>query len=387
MGKGLFDDYPIVRQLFEEGSDSLGMNLASFCFDTDLKEMTAIRNAGPAILTVGMAAYLCFKERYPDIAPHFLAGHSLGEYGALVAAGSLKYADAVRIVYKRGVFMEQVAGQKKSCMYVISGLMEDRIGDICGEVSSAACPVNIACYNAEMHVVISGALQAVQNAARLCEKAGAKATELASNVPSHTPLMKPAAVLFEKELSGYSFNPMNTKVISNTDALPYRSERDLPGRLAAHLTVPVRWKATMQYLLQENVFYFVDMGPGWMLKSLAKMSRQSDCFAFNEAGSMPAFAATIRKNIKQIPSVVTKCMTAAVTSRNFNRDQQSYREGVILPYRRLRELQEKLEGDGRLPDDREALLAIRWLDTILSTKGRATDEIHEIVSGLKSTLS
>lgn len=274
MGKDLVDNFKVAREIFEEANDALGFDLASMCFDGPEEDLKLTANTQPAILTTSIAA-LKVVARETDLTPSYAAGHSLGEYSALVCAEAISFADAVRTVRQRGAFMQEAVPVGVGSMAAIIGLESEEIESVCdaaaeGEVVS---PAN---YNSPGQVVIAGHTSAVERAITLAKEKGAKrAMPLPVSAPFHCSLMIPAGERLSEVLADIEFLPMSLPVVSNVEAVPNSSHERLPSLLVNQVSAPVLWDASISKMVAEGVSRFVEIGPGKVLSGLVKRIERS----------------------------------------------------------------------------------------------------------------
>lgn len=269
MGKAFYDEYEVARDTYKEASEVLGFDVAKLCFEGPKEELDKTENTQPAILTASIAALRVLdKER--KIEPNFVAGHSLGEYTALVCAGVLEFADALRLVRKRGQFMQEAVAPGVGAMAAILGFDSDKVAGICEQASSGDEIVVEANINSPVQVVISGSKAAVERAGSLAKEAGARrVVDLPVSVPSHSPLMQGAADRLASELESVKMNDFKVALISNVEAAPVNDKALVPDLLVRQLTSPVRWVETIQGLKAEgNIQVIVEIGPGRVLSGL-----------------------------------------------------------------------------------------------------------------------
>jgi len=270
MGKDVFDSFKVARETFEEASDALGFDLAALCFDGDKDELTLTANAQPAILTASVALLAVLRE-LTDITPDYLAGHSLGEYSALVAAGALRFSDAVRVVRKRGELMQDAVAPGVGAMAAVLGALNREIGDICREVSSHGFIVTPANYNALGQVVISGHAAAVKAVSRLVREYGTKrVVPLSVSAPFHCPLMAPAAEGLLEALEGVEIGEMTAPVVTNYEAKPNDDPSRVKELLISQVANPVMWRQSVACMSELGVDAFIEIGPGKVLSGLIK---------------------------------------------------------------------------------------------------------------------
>ena len=273
MGKELAEKYPVARDVFDEADKALGFSVSKLCFEGTEDDLKLTANTQPAILTVSVAATRVLAEK--GITPDFVAGHSLGEYSALVAAGSLKFADAVKLVRKRGTYMQEAVPAGQGAMAAIMGLSPAVVQDACkraaeGEICSAA---NL---NSPEQTVISGHAGAVKRAVEIASQLGAKRSMvLAVSAPFHSALMMPAQEKLEKDLNATTFVDLQVPLVTNADADSIRQVEEARSALIRQVTMPVRWEESMRMLLDEGVNTFVEVGPGRVLTGLMRQIERS----------------------------------------------------------------------------------------------------------------
>jgi len=273
MGKELAEKYPAARAVFEEADKALGFSISKMCFEGTEEELKVTANTQPAILTVSVAAYRVLSEK--GLEPDFVAGHSLGEYSALVAVGSLNFADAVRLVRKRGQYMQDAVPAGLGGMAAIMGISPAVVQDACkraaeGEICSAA---NL---NSPEQTVISGHASAVKRAVEIASQLGAKRSMmLAVSAPFHSALMMPAQEKLEKDLRATSFADLQVPLVTNVDADTIRKGDEAREALIRQVTMPVRWQESMRLLLDEGVNTFLEVGPGRVLTGLMRQIERS----------------------------------------------------------------------------------------------------------------
>lgn len=266
----LAGDYPIVQETFKQASEVLGYDLWQLVQEGPAEELNKTWQTQPALLTASVAVYRVWQQKYPELKPEVMAGHSLGEYSALVCAGVLDFQDAVKLVELRGKLMQQAVPEGTGAMYAIIGLDSDAIINACkqaeqGEVVSA---VN---FNSPGQVVIAGAKAAVERAATLCKEAGAKrALPLAVSVPSHCALMKPAADQLSVSLESITLKEAGVSVLNNVDVKSEIEADAIRNALVRQLYSPVRWTETVEKMAQNGVEVLVEVGPGKVLNGLTK---------------------------------------------------------------------------------------------------------------------
>lgn len=269
MGKDLAENFPVARQVFEEANDALGFDLAGLCYNGPESELKLTTNTQPAILTVSVAA-LKALEQASGLRPSYLAGHSLGEYSALVAAGALSFADAVRTVRQRGAFMQEAVPVGVGAMAAILGLHAAELETVCQEAAQGqvVAPAN---FNSPGQVVIAGHAAAVERAIELAKAKGAKrAMPLPVSAPFHCSLMIPAGERLAGVLSRVVVSPLQAPVVTNVEAAPNSAAGRVKDLLVAQVSAPVRWDESVQKMRELGVDRFIEIGPGKVLAGLIK---------------------------------------------------------------------------------------------------------------------
>jgi [acyl-carrier-protein] S-malonyltransferase len=293
MGKGLADAFPVCRETFAEADAALGEPLSRLCFEGPEDRLTRTENAQPAILTVSIAAYRLVASR--GLAPSFLAGHSLGEYSANVAAGTFTFADALRIVRHRGRYMQDAVPVGVGAMAAILGLDADRVAEVCREAGQGevVSPANI---NGAGQVVIAGAKDAVARAGERAKALGARRViALAVSAPFHCALMKPAEVRLAPELRALDTHDPRLPIVANVDAELKRDRLSAIDALIAQVSSPVQWEAIVRRLASEGVTTYVEVGPGTVLSGLVrKTHREATVRSVGEPGDLAAVEALMQ---------------------------------------------------------------------------------------------
>jgi [acyl-carrier-protein] S-malonyltransferase len=271
MGHALYLTEPAAREVFAQADDTLGLPLSSICFEGPVETLTDTINAQPAILTTSIAILRVLEQR-AAVRPSFAAGHSLGEFTALVSAGALSFADAVRLVRERGRLMKAAGDLQPGGMIAVLGIGAAVLTGICRRAQTeTGQAVQIANDNCPGQIVISGAQRALARASAHAQEAGAKRTiPLQVSIASHSPLMASAAAEFEPLVAQVSIRPPVVPVIGNTTALPLADITAIRAELVSQLTQPVRWTETICYLQAQAVDMFVEIGPGDVLTNLTK---------------------------------------------------------------------------------------------------------------------
>jgi [acyl-carrier-protein] S-malonyltransferase len=269
MGKDLADNFPAARQLFAEANDALGFDLARLCFEGPEDELKLTANTQPAILTASIAALRVLQDE-TGLQPGCTAGHSLGEYSALVCAGAMSFADAVRTVRQRGTFMQEAVPVGTGAMAAMLGIERGELESICAEAAQGevVAPAN---FNSPGQIVIAGHAGAVARAIEVAKGRGyRKAMPLPVSAPFHCALMQPAAERLAVVLAQVAVNDPAVPVISNVEALPNSAGGRVRELLVAQVCAPVRWEESVQQMAGLGVTRYIEIGPGKVLAGLVK---------------------------------------------------------------------------------------------------------------------
>jgi [acyl-carrier-protein] S-malonyltransferase len=285
MGKELADNHAVARQAFDEADEALGYKLSQLCFEGPEEKLKLTEITQPAILTASVAAWRVLQEK--GVQPNYVAGHSLGEYSAHVAAGTLKFADAVRTVRNRGKYMQEAVPVGVGAMAAILGLTLDKVGEICRDAAQGeVCqPANI---NSPEQIVISGHAGAVERAMKLASERGAKkAVSLPVSAPFHCALMQPAQDRLASDLSRLAFHDPSCPVVCNVEAGLITSAEVARDALIRQVTGAVKWDPSVRLLVDKGVSLFIEVGPGKVLWGLMRqIDRSKTCLTVGDEASL-----------------------------------------------------------------------------------------------------
>src|SRR5258708_23190968 len=293
MGRDLLDNFPAASQAFEEADTALGFALSELCFNGPAERLQLTENTQPAILTVSIAALRALEaEGFPQ--PDFVAGHSLGEYSALVAAGSLSLTAAVKTVRARGRFMQEAVPVGTGAMAAILGVGLDVVVRACSEAAQGQ-HCSAANINSPNQVVIAGDVAAVDRAIELLQERGAKrAMKLKVSAPFHCALMQPPQKRLADELNGITFGNLATPIVTNVDATAITSGDGARDALVRQVSQPVRWLESVEFLINQGVQSLSEIGPGRVLSALARqIDRNLCCVNVEDKASLCATRETL----------------------------------------------------------------------------------------------
>ena len=264
MGKNLYDSMPRAKALFETANDILGFRITDVMFSGSDEDIRQTRVTQPAIFLHSVI----LAKSLPDFEPDMAAGHSLGEFSALTAAGALTFEDGLRLVAARAGAMQYACEQQPSTMAAVIGLDDDKVVEICASVDGVVVPAN---YNCPGQIVISGDISAVDAACKLLKAAGAKrAVKLPVGGAFHSPLMEPARAKLETAIKAAALTAPICPVYQNVDAKPYTDPDAIKSNLIAQLTMPVLWTQTVENMVADGADMFEELGPGTVLQGLVK---------------------------------------------------------------------------------------------------------------------
>ena len=285
MGKELAEHHPVARHTFDEADEALGYKLSQLCFEGPEEQLRLTEITQPAILTASIAAWRVLQER--GLTPNFVAGHSLGEYSAHVAAGTLSFSDAVRAVRQRGKYMQEAVPVGVGAMAAILSLDLEKVSKVCADAAQGeVCePANI---NSAEQIVISGNIMAVERAAKLASERGAKrAIMLPVSAPFHCSLMKPAQDRLAADLAQVVFQKPKVAVACNVDAVLVEDPERSRDALVRQVTGSVKWHQSVHLLIAKGVERFVEVGPGKVLSGLMRqIDRSKTCSNVGDEASL-----------------------------------------------------------------------------------------------------
>jgi [acyl-carrier-protein] S-malonyltransferase len=273
MGREFYLNHPLARAVFDEANEALGFSLSKLCFEGPEEELKLTENTQPAILTTSIAAFRVLQDK--GLAPHYVAGHSLGEYSALVAAGALTFRDAVALVRQRGRYMQEAVPPGVGAMAALLGIDAPTVQSVCERASQSqvVAPANL---NSPGQVVIAGHREAVERAIALAKEAGAnRAILLPVSAPFHCSLLKPAEDRLSADLDRCSIADLKWPLITNVDARPISTANEARDGLKRQVSRPVLWQDSVAFMLKDGVRTFVEVGPGKVLLGLIRAQDKS----------------------------------------------------------------------------------------------------------------
>ncbi|MBE6048534.1 MAG: ACP S-malonyltransferase [Clostridium sp.] len=387
MGKKLYDRYDVVKKLYNRADEVLGYSIKDLCFEGGIKELTKTENTQPAILLAGVAAFNAMLEEI-ESRPAFIAGHSIGEITALTCAGAVDFEDALKIVYNRGKLMESI---KDGAMAAVIGDIDCfKLDRLCKDLSKGDDYITVANYNSYNQVVISGKEKTIEKAQKILSEKGFRVVKLKVSSAFHSELMRPITEEFRNVLKNFEFNAFKSQVIRNVDAMPYKDKGDIEETLVKQLTSSVQWVKTLEYLRGQNLDCLVDLGPGKVVNNLAKRCDLDIKLFASEVDDKYINFLKEDKSLNNCTSVefkhnpITLCIKTVVCTRNENKDNREYEDGVIPCYKELKNINEKLKNGNREPSKEEVVLGINLLKKILECKKVPKDEQYTRLKEIQS---
>ena len=268
MGKDLYENSPLAKELFEKANEILGYRITDIMFEGTDEDLRQTKVTQPAVFLHSVISALCMGDEFK---PEMTAGHSLGEFSALVAAGALSFEDGLKLVYARAMAMQKACEAHPSTMAAVIALEDDKVEEICDQVTRGGDVVVAANYNCPGQIVISGTIEGIAKACEKMKEAGTKrALPLNVGGAFHSPLMNPAKLELEAAIEATKFNTPKCPIYQNVDALPHTSPEEIKANLVAQLTASVRWTQTVKNMLTDGADDFTECGPGAVLQGLIK---------------------------------------------------------------------------------------------------------------------
>lgn len=369
MGKEFYDSYNVVRETFAEASDVLKKDFSGLCFsDSSKDELKELGNAQLALVVLSVATYRVYMQEI-GVPPQYCMGHSLGEYSALCCAGVIRFPDVLRLIKERGSIIKNVAVSLDGTMMWVINIDVQTVGKICKEFSREGEEVFVSAYDSPSQLSISGQNGSVMKAARKLEENGALVYPLKLSGPFHCPLMRRAAEEMRAVLQQYNYYPPVYPVIANRNAQLYSDPQKVIDNLSLQLISPVRWQASILYLLSQEVEMAIEMGPKDVLKFL--LEKNSDAirtFTLDNNDDLNNLKEELVMGQDEFLPLIGRVLGVATSTRNYNDNSEEYREKVVGPYRRIEAIYKKLSSNGQTPTVEQAAHAVATLRSILQSK-------------------
>lgn len=376
MGKQLIQTYSEAKRTFDEASSALGIDMERLCINGNLSEINELENMFTAIVTVSVASFRAYMERF-GLPPAILAGHSLGEYSALVCSGVINFSDALKLVHFRALLAKQASQELQSCMSVIDGIQKEKLLTLCQTLSDKELCAYVACFNHDQQFVITGHESAVMKVEDEVLQNGGQVTPIFMAPPLHSPLMTPYIGRFEAELSKLRLNHFEYPVVSNITAQIYNHPSDIPDLLVQQLISPVRWNESVDFMIKQGITSFVEMGPQAILTNLCKNKLDDRLYAFSSPTDQDKLETALALERKKRLGFLTRSLAIAVSTRNNNWNDDQYRSGVEAPYEGVVQAVNMLKENGGFPTQEHFKQALSMLQSVFNTKGIPLQEQEE----------
>lgn len=377
MGKALYDEYSEVKKIFNEASEYLGYDVANKCFNGSLTELNHLDYMLTSILVVSIGTYQVFKMQ-TGIVPIWGAGHSLGQYTALVCSGLISIKDALHMVITRNRLTKNAFSERPGGMTVVEKLEASKVVEICKNISGNQQFAEVSCYNTPTQVTVSGYDSTVRSVEKEAIALNGTCSPLFTHVPFHCKLLKNIEEEYLASLQTVEIKKPAWPVLSNCNPDYTITESNLIEEMCKHLTHPVMWRDTMLKIDLENVDMVVEIGPQSILTSLINANCiEVPAFSFCRKNDIKAIQdkLNVPENINKFkPTVITKCLGAAVSVPNKNWNENEYTEGVVKPFEKIRDIQLCLEKEKREPTTDEMKTALSYLCLIFHTKHLPMEE-------------
>jgi len=378
MAKTFFEESLIARRTFEEADEILGMHLTKLCFEGPITELNRTRNMQPALLTACTAIYRSFVAK-TGIIPSFSAGHSLGEYTALVCAGAITFSDAVRMVRRRGELTQEIADQGHGAMSILDRVDPQSIGELCKEYATHNQYVAVSCFNSPNQVAISGHQEAVEKVEKAVLGTGGQSTPLIASPPMHCSLMNAVAEMLHDELQRLQIHQFRYPVLANATAEPYGPFGCVADRLSLQLCQPVRWAESIQYIAERGVTCFVEIGPKSVLGDLiASITPYAQTYSVGHiADKQELYDRHTRFPFQELVSLCIGAIASTPNLCDIENVQAPSDIGAIVT--QLRELDSPHDMDGCVDD---MIKPLQLLGKALKCKGVPQEKAHGIVEDI-----
>ncbi|WP_193065051.1 ACP S-malonyltransferase [Oceanobacillus oncorhynchi] len=381
MGSTFIDKYSIAKETFAQANEVLGFDLSSFMLEGDMSALTKTEIAQPALLTLSYAVSRVLQKEF-NVTPDYLLGHSLGEYSALCVGGVLKFEDALKIVRKRGLLMQDAVKTGLGVMTAVANAASFRVEEVCKEVSTPEYPVSIGCFNGPNQVVISGHQQSVEKVEELLSKEEAILTPLKVSASFHSPLMKDAAEKLEEFFTNFNISRSEAPIISNVTGQPHIDEpKEYISLLKRQMIEPVMWENSIRFIQQKGVKHAIEIGSKNVLTNLmASITKDIISVPFEKTEDLTNIKSIITRYLP--PRFLDKSLAIAVATKNQNWNEEEYHSGVVLPYQKVKALSQKVQTEDREPSVEEMLEAIEMLQSVFRTKKVQEEEQNKRLNQL-----
>ncbi|WP_054942805.1 ACP S-malonyltransferase [Paenibacillus ihuae] len=378
MGKEWIGSCREAALVYEEASDWSGVDVKKLCTE-EAAALGGSRNTQLAVLANSVAMFKVYEERV-GVQPAVSAGHSLGEYSALTCAGALDFSDAIRLIARRGQFMEEACAEVDGGMAAVSGVSPGVVEELCALVSEPDQFVHPSNYNTDHQTVISGHKKKLEEALGVLDRRGIQYKRLPVSLPAHSRILLPARDRLVEELQSLNIRMPKWEVVSNLKASPYGSVDEIRQSLPEQIVSPVLWSNTMRFLQSSGITVAVEIGPKTVLRNLLRQSRPGiRSLAFDVVEDRTLLLQYMSSDLyrQNDAHFISLCMGIAVSVRNRNYNQEEYEEGVIIPYSEMSKMKRTYEARGYSPDGADRDKVLEYLVQILETKRYPHEQIRQ----------
>ena len=344
MNKLIYDEYEIVRDTIQEAENVTGINLKDICFNGPLSVLSKPENAHVAILTFGVAAFRVFVSETGCL-PEFCAGHSLGEYTALVCSGVIKFSDALKLVQLRSKLSVEIQNDTDGGMTIIDGIESSVVESVCKKQQEKGKRVYVSCYNSKTQTAISGYSPDVMRAEELLRDKSGIITPLFGSSPFHCPLMEAGKEKLDSIMASMEFSEWRYPVMSNYLGRPYESVTEVRNGLLQHLNNPVKWTKIIDYFSHKGIDLVIDFSPKNIFDNMLSQYNEFTtlCFGIRSEREKLLNMLSNEEYSKHKTNFVSKALLAAVSTPNLNLNEDEYRSGVVEKYNKILEINNSIE--------------------------------------------
>ena len=329
MGKDLYEQFPVAREVYEEANDVLGFDLSGKCFEGRISELNLPDIMTLSILTTSYASYKVWISE-TGVFPEICAGHSIGEFSALTSAGVLSFADALRIVKLRADLAKEVADSQRGAMTIVDNFSKEQLEKLCSDLSDNESFAEISCVNSDKQFAVSGHQSVLMELEKEVMKFNGNTTPLLMSPPFHCSLMKSVREELLEKLGSFKFGTSRFSVISDVTAKPYSSEADVPELLSRQVCSRVRWDEALSYIMDTDVDAMIDIGPSSVVSTLIKGKGNGHIpvFSFAVAGERDYIEEMCRNSFSQMSSFINMCVKETTNCKNYNTNAKEYSQAV-----------------------------------------------------------
>lgn len=372
MSTRVYEASYLVRDLFQRASEILNIDVMDLCSNPKTNKLFETQYAQSAILTTSVANYIFLVEQFKRV-PEYFAGHSLGEYSALVCAGMIDFEDAVKLVWRRGKLMQEISENRCGIMVALFGVSLQNIEKLCEMYTSCDSIVVVSNINSPKQIVISGHQSAVEKVVEKVLSLGGKAHKLENNAAFHSPIMQPVAEKLQKDIAITSIRSGKGCVISSITGRPYKDEQEVKELLIKQITTVVRWTDTINYICNQGGDVLIDMGPKAILKDInEQIDKLMVVISVENKMDIDKLYFEILQDEKY--SFLKYCLTTIVCSKNILDDLVIYNSKVVHPYLKIKNLLSELNAENKWPSEEQELEAAIILEAVLMHKGVPVNE-------------